>query len=175
MNLVSQNEAAKRLDVSRRSVQVAAATGRISLVGGKVDMDSVAGEWQANTDTAHLSGINTRGLGTRPATRGRTGLNAPGANGKATKDATYYDVRTEQKQLELELMQLRLDKERGSMVSRADVEAQRFADHQAARDRMAMIPDRVAAIFAAESDPKKIHAELTREIREACHDVAQGG
>ena len=60
----------------------------------------------------------------------------------------------------------------GKFLRRADVEAANFNLARTFRDRMQNIPERVAAMIAAESDPHRVHEILTTEIRKALFEFA---
>jgi hypothetical protein len=66
-----------------------------------------------------------------------------------------------------DLRELELAERRGELVSLAEVNEQAFSTARSVRDAMLAIPDRTAAILAAESDPVKLHNALTVEIRKA--------
>ena len=40
------------------------------------------------------------------------------------------------------------------------------------RDKILNIPDRVAAILAAERDPARVHAALTAELKRVLHELS---
>ena len=49
-----------------------------------------------------------------------------------------------------------------------------FSKARIARDSLLNIPDRIAAVLAAEDDQEKIHALLSSEIRQALGDLTGG-
>ena len=49
-----------------------------------------------------------------------------------------------------------------------------FSKARIARDSLLNIPDRIAAVLAAEADQEKIHALLSSEIRQALEDLTGG-
>jgi phage terminase Nu1 subunit (DNA packaging protein) len=60
-----------------------------------------------------------------------------------------------------------LDRKRreGELVERSAVEEAAFASARRIRDALLNIPGRVASLYAAETDPQKIHQNLEDEIR----------
>ena len=71
--------------------------------------------------------------------------------------------------------EMELKKELGQLVEAAEVHASAFKIGRQIRDGMLNIPDRMAAILAAESDPKKLHALLVTEIRQVLEVLGDAG
>ena len=63
---------------------------------------------------------------------------------------------------------------RGELVPAADVERQAFELARAVRDGLMVIPDRVASLLAATSEPRQVHHLLTEEIRVALRGLSDG-
>jgi phage terminase Nu1 subunit (DNA packaging protein) len=53
----------------------------------------------------------------------------------------------------------------GELVERSEVEEAAFASARRVRDALLNIPGRVASLYAAETDPQRIHQNLDDEIR----------
>ncbi len=68
----------------------------------------------------------------------------------------------------------RLDYEErnGDLVRMSDIERIAFNKYRTIRDGMLNIPERVAALVAAETSPRKCHDILTTEIRKALFESA---
>lgn len=66
-----------------------------------------------------------------------------------------------------QMAQLELAKRRGELVEVAKVQQEAFATGRQVRDALLNLPDRLAAVFAAETVPHEIHVLLTKEIRQA--------
>ncbi len=68
----------------------------------------------------------------------------------------------------------RLDYEErmGDLVRMSDIKKLAFNKSRTIRDRMLNIPERVAAMLAAESDTHRVHEILTTEIRKALFEFA---
>lgn len=72
------------------------------------------------------------------------------------------------------LAQLELDERRGELLRADDVEREAFAIARRVREAMTNIPDRIAAEVAALSDAAAVHQLLSREIRAALVELADG-
>jgi phage terminase Nu1 subunit (DNA packaging protein) len=59
----------------------------------------------------------------------------------------------------------------GELVERSDVEEAAFSNARRVRDALMNIPARVASLYAAETDPQKIHQNLEDEIRTILIDL----
>ena len=77
---------------------------------------------------------------------------------------SYTEARTQEKNLKIELLELDVALKKGEMVLTKDVEVAAFNAAREIRDRMLNIPDRVAAIIAAETDEVTIRNMLTGHI-----------
>lgn len=66
-----------------------------------------------------------------------------------------------------------LDRRRreGELVERGEVEEAAFSNARRVRDALMNIPARVASLYAAETDPQKIHQNLEDEIRAVLIDL----
>lgn len=66
-----------------------------------------------------------------------------------------------------------LDRRRreGELVERGNVEEAAFSNARRVRDALMNIPARVASLYAAETDPQKIHQNLEDEIRTVLIDL----
>jgi len=84
---------------------------------------------------------------------------------KMTFDARRARTDAERAALELKALQ-------GELVPVADVQVAAFNRARIVRDGMLNIPDRVAAVLAAESDEGKVHALLSAEIRTALTELS---
>jgi phage terminase Nu1 subunit (DNA packaging protein) len=59
----------------------------------------------------------------------------------------------------------------GELVERSEVEEAAFCNARRVRDALMNIPARVASLYAAETDPQKIHQNLEDEIRTVLIDL----
>jgi hypothetical protein len=62
----------------------------------------------------------------------------------------------------------------GKLVSRDEVQVAAHNKYRVFRDAMLNIPDRLAAVIAAESDAAEVHKILVAEIRRALEEFANG-
>lgn len=86
---------------------------------------------------------------------------------------TYTQARTAEKRLKVELLELDLQLKKGEMVLTKDVEFAAYTAARQLRDRMLNIPDRVAAIIAAETDEVKIRDLLTDHIESEIRSISK--
>ncbi len=176
-------EYARHRRCSERAVSKAIAAGRISAerAGRLWSIDPVLAdkEWAEHTDPA-VGGRHDAGAGevaqTAPATAPAAaddGAETGGIEALADSRKRWSHHRARLAATEAELAEIKLRLERGELVSAADERKIGFRIGRALRDRMFNIADRVAAELAAEGDAGLIHIILTREIREACLELAQ--
>jgi hypothetical protein len=118
---------------------------------------------------------------TDPAQSARKGLNwdavppqgvAPAAVPVEAEGASYSEARAERERAQAALAQLDLAKQLGQVVLAETVAKGATAAARATRDALLSIPDRVAALVAAETDPARVHAILSNELRQALHGLA---
>ncbi|MEE9356252.1 MAG: hypothetical protein V3U75_11735 [Methylococcaceae bacterium] len=86
---------------------------------------------------------------------------------------SYTEARTEEKKLKIELLELDVALKKGQMVLTEDVENAAFSAARELRDRMLNIPDRVAAIVAAETDEVKVRDYITEQIEAELNAVTR--
>lgn len=85
------------------------------------------------------------------------------------------DVSRERKEhYQAEIARLAALKERGELVSAAEVQKTAFALGRMIRDSLQVIPDRVAAQLAATKDAREVHLLLSDEIAVALRGLANG-
>lgn len=61
----------------------------------------------------------------------------------------------------------------GTLVRVAEVEAEAFARARGAQELLMALPDRLSPLLAVESDPAKVHALLTDELRRVCQAISE--
>lgn len=159
------------------AVQKAAATGRIVLVGGKVDPEAADRAWDARTDVDQQSRGALGGHAPKPAPQARVAQAAPASSpmvdAVVSDRDTYFAHKARRELVEAQLAELELAEKRGELVRRADVERETFSMMRALRDRMLGVADRIAAQVAAEGDAAKVHEIIIREIRESLRRVTE--
>lgn len=94
----------------------------------------------------------------------------PGRGGDRTNlTASIYSVEAaREKRATAQLRELELARLAGELVLAADVAALVFDQARTGREAIMSIPDRIAVLIAAESDPVAVHAKLTAECRKVC-------
>jgi len=85
----------------------------------------------------------------------------------------YTQARAANEVIKVQLAQLELAELKGSLVKVDDVKRERFLFARAIRDQLLNIPERNAAILAAESDPRTVSDLLMAEIRGALRAVEE--
>jgi len=151
MAVVSLRAYARHRGISLAAVQKAIKAGRIRPTpDGKIDVEQADQDWERNTN-----------YGPSPAT-GDVPVSGPSyAQSRAIREA--YLAR---------LAKIEYEERLGKLISRDEVQVAAFNKFRMFRDGMLNIPDRVAAMLAAEGDPRKVHEILTAEIRKALNEFA---
>ena len=70
------------------------------------------------------------------------------------------------------LLEIKARVEAGKYVDADEVKVAAFNKARVVRDALMNIPERLAAVLAAETDASRVHAMLTSEIRAALEDLA---
>lgn len=163
---------------THRAVQKAIADGRLEaavrIVDGKPKVDAVVAdqEWQAKTDSlrSNAGGDPTTGRplgslddGPRVEAREGSGSVADQARAAQAVKLTY----------QAKLAELEYRQKVGELVSAEDVALEMGKAARSLRDRVRSIPDRLAAMLAAETDPHRCRMILAGEIDQALGDVAR--
>jgi len=164
--LVSQAEYARLRGVSRQYVGQMVAKGVISLTGRKVDTD------QADAALAALREP------VRPERRGEAPAAAPDvpALPRSGGDLPTLLLKTRIKS-EVErakLLEIKARVEAGKYVDADDVKVAAFNKARVVRDSLLNIPERLAAVLAAEGDERQVHQILVTEIRSALEELTGG-
>lgn len=165
MALVSQRAYAKHRGVSLAAVQKAIKAGRIrTAADGKIDAVQADADWDRNTGPRQKAGNVSS---TPPPRTGPTLAAEPMAGG-----LDYARARAVRENYMARLAKIDFEERSGKLVSRDEVQVAAFNKFRTFRDGMLNIPDRVAAVVAAESDASKVHTSLTMEIRKALLEFA---
>lgn len=89
-----------------------------------------------------------------------------------TGSETYQAARSRKESSIANLRGLEFAEKEGKLIDRAQTEADAFKTARTVRNGLIAIPDRVASLLAAESDPARVHAVLSAEIREVLAGLA---
>lgn len=135
------------------AVQKAIASGRISVLpDGRIDSEVADVEWAQNT---------------RPSNQKRQD-----DEGESFGAAQYTKARAIRENYLARLAKIEYEERVGSLVSKDEVQVASFNKFRQFRDGMLNIPDRVAAMLAAETDAAKCYEILSTEIRKALNEFA---
>ena len=85
--------------------------------------------------------------------------------GKDTQDLSYAQARTERERIKAKKEKVEYDMLMCKLVDSEEVRISAFNRARILRDVMFNIPDRISTILAAESNPRKVHQILFKEIR----------
>lgn len=174
MKRMSVKAYAKRRGVTPAAVRKAIKQGRIAEAVSKnekgwneIDPEVADRLWAANTDP------RPRGRRAAKALLEKASNEAP----KATGPGTYQDARARREEAEAKLAELKAGQLEGDLVRGREAYQRSFEFFRRLRDRILLIPDRVYAGFAAESDGQTIKLNLEAELIEALgqFDLQEGG
>jgi hypothetical protein len=161
MPLLSLRAYAKHRGVSHAAVQKAIRSGRITAnADGLIDSDQADAEWNAKTRPRQQ-----RARSVPPATR--EPAEAPVAGG-----LDYFRARAIRENYLARLAKIEFEEKTAKLISRDEVQVAAFTKARTVRDNLLNIPDRLAAMLAAEGDADKVHQILTGEIRKALDELA---
>lgn len=158
-------EFAEKIGVSRQAVLQAIKRGRLPKsarkVGNAWHVDPELGpvEYRANVDM------------TRRPPRKDHGRVIDGESDYPD----FNESRAKRVYFEAQLLEMEVKLREGRLIDRDTIRDKSFKLGRQVRDGMLNIPDRIAADLAAETDAFKVHARLTKEIREALICLATTG
>jgi hypothetical protein len=175
---------ARHRGVSHVAVLKAAKTGRIHRrPDGKIDSETADREWVENTNQAKPSNSVTgdpkhrRGPGEppRPTLRDPSEAPAPGVRGNGSDRVAggYAAARAIRESYDARLRQLDFEIRKGKYVEADEIKVAAFNRARRARDLLFALPDRLAAVLAAESEATSCHKILTEEITRVCEELAR--
>ncbi len=171
MPVVSLRAYAKHRGVTLKAVQKAIQSGRIRTTSdGKIDVDQADADWVRNTGPRQAT-IATSSPAPR---RAQTSAETPRPEPAAAGPLDYARARAVRENYLARLAKIEFEERSGKLVSRDEVQVAAFNKFRTFRDGMLNIPDRVAAVLAAESDPARVHEILAIEIRKALLEFADG-
>lgn len=168
---VSQAEYARQRGVSRQYVGQMVAKGVIGLSGRKVDTEQADAALAALREPA------------RPERRAKPGAKAPAPKVVPTAPmaTTTGDLptlllksRIKSEVERAKLLEIKARVEAGKYIAVDDVKAAAFNRARVVRDAMLNIPERLAAMLAAEEDEQRVREILAAEIRAALEELMDG-
>lgn len=163
--VVSLTEAARRLGINCQSLQTAVAKQRVSITRCTptnrryLPWPKVKHEYEANVSAAHATRKQSSAGGTTPS-------NASFGGG-----ASYNESRAAREATRAEREQIELDKLRGALVAKTDVERDGSDLGAELKKSLFAIPDRIACELSGMQDQQEIFTLLRNEIREAMQCV----
>ncbi len=158
MPAMSQRAYARHRGVALSAVQKAIETGRISTQpDGKIDSEQADVEWEQNTRR-----------------------HAPPAAKREQEDddaslfgaSQYTKARAVREHYQARLAKIEYEERVAKLVPKDEVQVAAFNKFRQFRDHILNIPDRVAAMVAAETEAAKCYAVLATEIRRALNEFA---
>ena len=158
MAIMSLRAYARHRGVELSAVQKAIKTGRISTQpDGRIDSEQADVEWEQNT----------RRRAPSVAARAQDEDDVPifGAS-------QYTKARTVREHFQALLAKIEYEERTGKLVPRDEVQIAAFNKFRQFRDHMLNIPDRVAAVVAAETEAAKCYEVLATEVRRALNEFA---
>jgi len=159
------------------AVQEAVAAGRIQRnADGQIDAEQADRDWELNSIQRTEEPKAARGP--------RRGGKGRGSRAAAVDDdervtvavpgIPYAPARALSQVYEAQRRELVVERMRGSMVLRSEVEAEAHRLYRQMRDACLQLPARLSAQLAAEKDPHRVHALLAEEIRQLFLDFSDG-
>jgi len=168
---------ARRRGVSLRAVQKALKSGRISArEDGRLDADVADANWARNTAPRPQSPAKSPIKPAVPKAASenvhhhsdshpvaRESLESP----RLESGLEYSKARAVRESYLARMAKIDFEERSGKLVSADEVQVAAFNRFRQFRDGVLNIPDRLAAVLAAESDPLRVHDSLAAEIRKA--------
>ena len=168
MAAISQRAYAKHRGVSLAAVQKAIKTGRIRAdASGRIDAAQADAAWERNTGPRPELAI-------APSSPPIPKASVTPAQEPVAGGLDYSRARAVRENYLARLTKIEFEERSGKLVNRDEVQVAAFNKFRTFRDGMLNIPDRVAAMLAAESDATRAHDILATEIRKALLEFADG-
>lgn len=169
-------EYARHRGVSHTAVRKAIQSGRIRQeTDGGIDPSRADAAWAGNTrtsvETRRQPVLSVETSGNRPASP-QVSSAAGGATPPASNTPDYHKARAVREFYAARLAKLEVEEREGKLVSIDEINVQHFNRARRLRDRMLMIPRRLAAQVAAESDARTVEAMLEAAISDALEELS---
>jgi phage terminase Nu1 subunit (DNA packaging protein) len=133
---------------------------------GQIDKDTAVAALAARREP-----VKTLRRGRAPKNGDISALGAVGGPGSEALSTMLLKSRIKTEVERGKLAELDRKQREGELVERSDVEEAAFSNARRVRDALMNIPARVASLYAAETDPQKIHQNLEDEIRTILIDL----
>lgn len=184
MEPMSLRAYARHRGVSLRAVQKALASGRIAArEDGRLDADVADRNWARNTAprprpaSKPVSRVPIKEVAS-PASPQSSHHHSdpprrePPEPPKLESGLEYSKARAVRESYLARLAKIDFEERTEKLVSRDEIQVAAFNRYRTFRDGMLNIPDRLAAVLAAEADPRQVHELLSTEIRKALTEFA---
>ena len=186
MEPMSLRAYARHRGVSLRAVQKALKSGRISTrEDGRLDAEVTDANWARNTaprpqpsstpaaarpakPMAPPQSVHHHSETQRPEAQRREPAEPP----RLESGLEYSKARAVRESYLARLAKIDFEERTEKLVSADEVRVASFNRFRQFRDGMLNIPDRLAAVLAAESNPRQVHELLATEIRKALLEFA---
>jgi hypothetical protein len=154
---------ARELGITRQAVSKAEKAGRISrAANGDFDLDAAKIQYRLHTDPEQqLRSLQQE----RSAPAGVAVLEPPVLQFEGDAKALVA-AKARREAAEAQIAELELAEKRGEIILNADHKRVIFALCRSICDALMPLADRMAPLVAAESDPAKVHAIITGEVRQ---------
>jgi hypothetical protein len=154
---------AAQIGISKQAAYKRLKSGKVKLNSrGLIDTESAAAQWEANKDARQWQ----RGASARASHELRSGES--GRTYAPPEDrASFSEAQRAREWLRVKREKLAVELIEGKLVAVVEVEAAWSAMILTARNRLLLLPDKVAPRIAAVSDVQECRAIVDREIREA--------
>lgn len=168
---------AKHRGVSLRAVQKALKSGRIAPRGdGRLDADVADADWARNTAPRPQPSSQPAQPAASAQSAHHHHSDPPHSNPprretsdppKLESGLEYSKARAVRESYMARLAKIDFEERTAKLVSSDEVSVAAFNRFRQFRDGMLNIPDRLAAVLAAEKNPRQVHELLATEIRKA--------
>jgi len=170
--LVSQAEYARRRGVSRQYIGQMVAKGVIALQDRRVDVAQADAALASMREPARPQRrVNPKSEPASPTVNAK--IEPPALpQGGGDLPTLLLKTRIKSEVEKAKLLEIKARVEAGKYVDADDVRSAAFNKARVVRDGLLNIPERLAAVLAAETDAGRIHALLNQEIRAALEELS---
>lgn len=92
---------------------------------------------------------------------------------ESLKNPALADSQAKKEAFRAKLVELEYEERVGTLVRKSEIEKEAFRVGRMVRDAVLNVPSRLAGILAAESDQRKVHDLLEKELRQALEALAR--
>ncbi|TCS37474.1 hypothetical protein EDC30_104278 [Paucimonas lemoignei] len=164
--LITKAAYARRRGVSPAAVTKAVKSGRITEIDGKIDPDVADIQWSRNTDVAQSARTSDSILKSPTSTKE--------SRQEGQEDSAILVARTRTEIARAELFEIEIAEKRGTLVLAEGVKKAAFEKARIVRSALEGLPDRLAPVLAAETDPARCHQLMMAEIKRVLRELAAG-